>query len=111
MNLKTLRKLTLNRKVEDLTKSRINAFLKNQYNQPIDYVQQPSHNASSIGTNCFRKIYYQYYKVAKDSGIDAKGAKIFELGKYVEQMVMSWFKGLGEHIAYKNKGNGEIPKD
>lgn len=94
---------------EDKTVSRINSFLLEQYNKPLTYKPEPSNSASVVGTNCYRKIYYEYFKVEKDFPTDERSAKIFEMGKQVEIMIMSWLKGIGEHIPYRDK-TGEIPK-
>lgn len=106
MNLDALKKF--NNPEKDQTLTRINEFLKAKYNKPIDYVQKPSHKPSELGSKCFRKIYYGYFKTPRDTKIDAKGARIFDTGNYYEDMVMSWLSGMGEHIAYRTK-DGKIP--
>ncbi len=110
MNLDALKKYYNPDVEEDDTLKRIYSFLKDKYNQPINYVQKPGHKPSDLGSKCFRKLYYAYYKVAKDTRIDAKGARIFETGNYYEDMVMSWFTGMDEHIPYRNL-DGSIPKN
>jgi len=98
----------LNNPGKDGTLVRINEFLKGKYNAPLTYTPTPAHKPSEIGSKCFRKIYYSYFKVARDTKIDAKGARIFETGNYYEEMVMSWLIDMKEHIAYRNK-DGKIP--
>jgi hypothetical protein len=96
--------------LKDSTALRIDAYLQEQYNKPLNYTPVPSHSPSTFGTKCLRKIYYSYWKVEKDIPTDAKSAKIFETGKHYENMVMSWLKGIGEHIPYVGK-DGKIPLD
>jgi hypothetical protein len=107
MNLDALKKF--HNPEKDGTLVRINEFLKSKYNAPLTYAPKPTHKPSELGSKCFRKIYYSYYKVPRDTKIDAKGSRIFETGNFYEAMVMSWFIGMGEHIPYRNK-DGVIPK-
>lgn len=96
-------------KAKDSTYLKINEYLKKKANAPIKYEQKPSHSPSTFGSNCLRRIYYTYWKVEKDSKVDAHLARIFETGNYYEDMVMEWLKAIGEHIPYRNKGNGQTP--
>lgn len=96
-------------KIKDPMINRINNYLFALYNKGTT-ASKPGHTASTVGTKCHRKIYYQYFRVEKDVPVDPKGARIFETGKHYEIMVMEWIKGLGEFIPYRNK-NGSTPLD
>jgi hypothetical protein len=113
MNLERLKDLLEKSRVNprDPLISRINRHLVKEYNKPSETKPKPSHSPSSIGTKCYRKIYYQYFRVDKDIPVDSKGAKIFETGKYYETMVMEWIKALGEHVPYLDPVTGQIPLD
>jgi CRISPR/Cas system-associated exonuclease Cas4 (RecB family) len=105
------------RKPKDDTLARMNAWLEQRANTPFkfpgkeDYVSKPTHKPSSMGLSCLRRIYYEYFRTERDEKINFFLARIFDTGNYYEAMVMSWLKGIGEHIPYRNKGNGEIPKN
>lgn len=91
--------------------ARFKEYLKKKHNVPITYVQKYSHTPSGFGTKCYRKIYYNYFKIAKDSKTDAKTAGIFETGNYYELMILDWLKAMGEHIPYLDPKTGQIPVD
>jgi hypothetical protein len=110
MNLDALKALHTGKDKSDETLTKIEAFLKAKHNPVLNYTPKPSHVPSSFGSACFRKIYYSYWKVPKDTKTDLKSARIFETGNYYEAMVMSWLKAVGEHIPYRGK-DGEIPKN
>lgn len=93
------------------TLERIEEWLIEKYNAPVPYKQNPSHSPSGLGSKCHRKIYYNYFKTEKDVGYDAKTARIFWTGDKYEEMVVDWLRAIGEHIPYRNKSNGQIPKN
>lgn len=98
------------RKAKDSTLEKITEFLDAKHNKVLNYVQKPSHVPSSFGTDCFRRIYYSYFRLEKETRTDEKSARIFETGNAYEAMVMAWLKGIGEHVPYRNKSDGQIPK-
>lgn len=107
--LQRLRQLSENSRQTN-TLDRINEYLEKSYNAPRPYKATPSHAPSSLGTRCLRKIYYAYWKLAIKKPTSAKSARIFRTGDYYEEMLVEWLKAIGEHIPYRNKGNGKIPK-
>jgi hypothetical protein len=105
-------KLKLSKKSAIESKStvdKINDYLFKTYNKAPDYESKPSHSPSTLGAQCYRKIYYHYFRVEKDTKVGSRGARIFETGKYYEDMVLSWLKAVNEHIPYRNKTDGNIP--
>ncbi len=98
------------KRAKDPLLERIEAFLEARVNKPLPYKQKPGHKPSSLGSDCLRRIYYAYYRTERDSPINAFLARIFDTGNYYEDMVVSWLKEMGEHIPYRNKGDGQIPK-
>lgn len=93
------------------TLQKINQYLTIECNKPPNYERQPSHSPSNLGSKCLRKIYYNYWRLDRDVPLTHREARIFALGHHVEDMIMVWLRGIGEHIPYRNKGNGEIPLD
>lgn len=98
------------KKTKDTVVYRINEYLKSQHNQPLPYTPKPANTPSLLGSKCYRKLYYNYFKVAKDYKTDAKGCRIFESGIWHESMIMSWLIAMGEHIPFREE-SGEIPVD
>jgi hypothetical protein len=95
---------------KDSTLLKVYDYLDKKHNKVLPYVQKPSHVPSSFGTDCYRRIYYSYFRLEKETKVDEKSARIFETGNAYEAMVMDWLKGIGEHIPYRNKSDGQIPK-
>lgn len=110
MVLKKLKKLSGKNSGEN-TVERINSWLEEKYNAPRNYTPEPSHSPSGLGTKCYRKIYYQFWKVDKDIPLDSKACRIFWTGDMYEDMLIKWLDAIGEHIPYRNKSNGKIPKN
>lgn len=111
MTANYFKKLGGKRPKKDPTLLKIDQFLVEKHNKKLPYVQKPAHKPSSFGSPCFRNIYYNYFRVERDEPIDARGGKIFDLGNMYEDVIISWLKGVGEHIPYRNKGDGQIPKN
>jgi len=88
---------------------KIDQFLLERYEEKY-YQGKPRHKPSSVGSKCLRKIYYGYYQFPEDNPPDARLLKIFDVGNYFEDILLSYLMGIGEHIPYRNKGNGKIPK-
>lgn len=105
---------------KDQTLDKIHNWLEDRANNPLTfpvkpgqepYVPKPTHKPSSLGLTCLRRIYYEYFRTKRDDKINFFLARIFDTGNYYEAMVLSWLKGIGEHVPYRNKTNGEIPLD
>ena len=96
-------------KKEDETLTKINKLIVSLHKGQDESGKAPRHQASSFGYACLRKIYYSYFRTPKDSPPDAKGGKILQTGIFIEEMVMSWLKGIGEHVPYVCR-EGEEPK-
>jgi len=92
----------------DSTITKINKLLEDEAKN--SYVSQPSHRPSYLGTPCLRKIYYSYNRVEEDNPTTAQGLRIFGTGGAFEKLVLGWLIKIGEHVPYRNKSNGEIPK-
>jgi len=76
----------------------IKDFLVKKHNREAS--SNYSHAPSQIGSPCLRKIYYSYFKTLPDSQTDYGTAKIFEMGNFVEDMLMSWLKARDLSIEY-----------
>lgn len=87
------------------TIEKIDDYLKASYNKPGSTIF--SHKPSMVGASCFRKIYYSYFRTEVDVPVDARGAKIFETGKFLEDMIMSWLKAIGEFVPYRDSNGKE----
>lgn len=89
---------------------KMNAMLEEERNAPRPYKSKPANTPSVLGSKCFRKIYYSYWRVPSDFPLDARSIRIFQMGDAVEEMLRDWLKKIGRYIPYRNKGNGEISK-
>jgi hypothetical protein len=99
------------KKAKDPLLERFETYLELKANKPLPYKQKPGHKPSSLGSDCLRKIYYSYFRTPRDQPITGFLARIFDTGVAYEKMVLDWLIGMGEHIPYINKSNGEIPLD
>ena len=106
LNLKKLNSL----KAPENTIDRINSMLERTKDTSWRPKSKPGHKPSVLGSKCFRKIYYSYWRVKEDYPPDARAYRIFELGNYVETMVKAWLQEIGEYIPYRTKSTGEISK-
>jgi hypothetical protein len=107
MVVKRLKQLKSSDLRDTLTK--IDTYLEETVNAPVPYKQKPSHSPSIVGTKCFRKIYYSYWRTPKDKGVEARVARIFETGNIFEDMFVGWLKKIGEHVPYLDPETGKIP--
>ena len=94
--------------VKDKTLQKLQDHIKALNNPPYDPNTTPSFKPSTFGSECLRKLYYEYFKVEKDVGFDVRTSGIFELGKAIETMVMEWMTAIGEVVPYHNP-DGSVP--
>lgn len=57
--------------------------------------------ASSIGSNCFRQIWYGY-KGFKGEGVSPKTRRTWDIGKNLEGLIVKWLENAGAEIITTN---------
>lgn len=87
----------------------IEKALDKKYNAPKNYTPKPNMRPSFLGTECVRKIYYEYLRVEKDSSWTPPRIRNFEKGDHIAMMVKDWFRSAGILIDYRDPKTGEIP--
>ena len=110
MTLKRLKK-ALEAHDSEGTLAKINEFLVDRNTEGMQKKRSPSHAPSSLGSKCLRKIYYNYWKVTDRIPVTDKAARIFDTGNFLEEMIVSWCKGIGEHIPYIDPQTNEETED
>lgn len=106
MSFKNLKKLTKPKAKTLITT--INDFLKSSISP--HYKGNPSIKPSSLGSPCYRKNYYSFFRVEPDQDFTPENLKVFALGDAVHDVVKEWLIKSGVIIEYRNKGDGNIPK-
>lgn len=67
--------------------------------KPRDYI-----GASSIGSECSRQIWYEC-KGFEGEPIETKYRRVFDMGRWLETLVVQWLKESGLKIETGNEGN------
>lgn len=110
MKLKKLKK-GLKKLQENNTVAKINTYLQKEATKSLPYTPKVGHRPSKLAHPCHRLIYYSYFKLPEDTPAGHQLVKYQYAGNAYEDVVISWLKGIDQHIPYRNKGNGEVPKD
>lgn len=92
---------------KDSSLARIDAFL--QSTRYSSSSKAYSHKPSSLGSRCYRKIYYSYFRVPEPTPETTKDLRIFAVGHALEDVMINWFKAIGEFIPYTEKETGRPP--
>jgi Domain of unknown function DUF83 len=79
-----------------MSKNTLSSLIDKHQSQIIDDVREYI-GASSIGSDCLRKIWYQY-KGMKSEGIASKTRRIWDVGKKLEELLIDWLIKSGVKV-------------
>ena len=75
----------------------LSSIIEKHQNKTDDSEARNYIGASSIGSECLRKIWYEY-KGFKGAGVPAKTRRTWDLGKHIESLIIAWLVNAGLKI-------------